>query len=546
MRRWRAGVVVALAAVAAFVTGCVLEPGPGYASGHASPSARASEHGAGPTPTPIPYSSPPPQNSSAVTAVAAPVPLNASTIDALRPERIRNDDLGLQARWVVLPGSGATADFNARIERAVRDGIGERASATGRAYHPAVFPRGAGLGDRTCVPGATALPGAEVLRDPRFGPANGAGTAIVCDVVAAQGPMFGERMRVVQGAGDRVAGDRQSTLYVDVTTGEVADASALWTDAAPLALYDDIVDALGGRDGALVLRTLPPPDAATLDAVRIALADTVPAPDGSLIIALPAGFALPERPNLTLGVQQPRYVAVAPTIANSLTTPFARALMAAAGEPFAPPARDASGFEQIDCALLPCVALTYDDGPSELTPGILDTVRDHHASVSFFAMGEKAGPYGDTMRRALAEGNLVENHTWDHPHLPDIPLAKAKAEIADTQVAIAAATGQTPTIFRPPYGDITPKVLGVAGMAAMLWNVDTLDWQHPDPDTLVARAVDQPAPQSIVLQHDIQQVTADTVSRVYDGLADRGFTIVNLRQLFGGTLPTSGAWRHGP
>ena len=80
----------------------------------------------------------------------------------------------------------------------------------------------------------------------------------------------------------------------------------------------------------------------------------------------------------------------------------------------------------------------------------------------------------------------------------------------------------------------------------MLWDVDTLDWQHPDPDTLVARAVDQPAPQSIVLQHDIQQVTADTVSRVYDGLADRGFTIVNLRQLFGGTLPTSGAWRHGP
>ena len=109
MRRWRAGVVVALAAVAAFVTGCVPEPGPGYASGHASPSARDSDHGLGPSPTP--YSSPPPQNSSVVTAVAAPVPLNASTIDALRPERIRNDDLGLQARWVVLPGSGATADF---------------------------------------------------------------------------------------------------------------------------------------------------------------------------------------------------------------------------------------------------------------------------------------------------------------------------------------------------------------------------------------------------------------------------------------------------
>jgi len=83
----------------------------------------------------------------------------------------------------------------------------------------------------------------------------------------------------------------------------------------------------------------------------------------------------------------------------------------------------------------------------------------------------------------------------------------------------------------------------VAGMPAILWDVDTEDWQHPADDVLLARAVDQPQPGSIVLQHDIQENTARTAPAVYDGLLDRGFTLVNLRQLFGGALPASGVWR---
>ncbi len=86
----------------------------------------------------------------------------------------------------------------------------------------------------------------------------------------------------------------------------------------------------------------------------------------------------------------------------------------AQSQPYVPPAAVPAGRETVDCALLPCVAMTYDDGPSEFTAGILDAASTHHASVTFFSMGEKAARYADVMKRAIAEGNLIENHTWNH------------------------------------------------------------------------------------------------------------------------------------
>ena len=101
-------------------------------------------------------------------------------------------------------------------------------------------------------------------------------------------------------------------------------------------------------------------------------------------------------------------------------------------------------------------------------------------------------------------------------------------------------------MFRPPYGEFTPRVLAAAGMPAILWDIDTNDWQGPADDVLIARAVEQPCAGSIVLLHDVHAVTARTAGAVLDGLLDRGFQLVTVRQLFGGELPTSGSWRRAP
>ncbi|WP_164214156.1 polysaccharide deacetylase family protein, partial [Stenotrophomonas maltophilia] len=72
---------------------------------------------------------------------------------------------------------------------------------------------------------------------------------------------------------------------------------------------------------------------------------------------------------------------------SALVTPFGAALVAQAAAPYQAPAVVPAGHEPIDCRLFPCVALTYDDGPSELTPGILDELAARHAAASFFVLG---------------------------------------------------------------------------------------------------------------------------------------------------------------
>lgn len=514
-RRRAIGVVAVAALAASLLAGCAPEANPSW--------------------TPEPWPRVP------VTVTQAPTALDPARVDSLIGQRVRNDTVGIQARWMRLPGD---APLNARLAQTVRDAI---AAGSAGSYTPQVFPRGAGLGDRACVAGSTTRPASDILGDAGLGPAGGAGTAVACDIVAAQGTFFGERLRVVSASRGQVTADTSITFYTDTASGEVSTADQLWTDAAPAELWADLVMAVRRAHGALSLSAVAPPDDTALAAVRAALAQTVPGPHGTLLITIPAGFTAPELVEIGVtATTEPLAVAISPATSTTLTTRFGTALAGASGVPYAAPAPVAAGLENVDCTLFPCVALTYDDGPSEFTPGILDQVAGHGASVTFFAMGEKAAANASTMVRALAEGNLVENHTWNHPHLPKLTDAQVRKQITDTTAAIASAAGRAPTVFRPPYGDTSPRVQGDAGMAAILWDIDTFDWQGIADDVVTQRAVDGPSPGSIVLQHDIQANTARTAGAVYDGLADRGFTLVNIRQLFGGTLPDRGVWRRGP
>ncbi|GAA1687834.1 hypothetical protein GCM10009808_01030 [Microbacterium sediminicola] len=486
---------------------------------------------------------PPDWPSAPYPVTTAPAPLDAAAVGGLRAERIRNDGVGIQARWALASSQDA---FNARMTAVVTDAIGARESDTGVAYSPQVFDQGAGMADRTCVAGSTLRPAAEILADPALAPAGGSGTAIVCDVVAASGSYLGERVRVVSGDAGTVTHDDATIVYAHLATDEVATAEQLWIEDAEVTLWEGIVAGLRRDAGSLSLATVAPPDEAQAAGIRTALASTVFAPDGAAVITIPAGFTAPELAALGFPpTSEPMVLAVPTDTAASLLTPFGLAVSAAVGSAatFEAPATVTTGFWPVDCTLVPCVAMTYDAGPSSLTPGILDDLAAHNAAATFFALGSRAAANVGTLQRIVAEGSLVENHSWSHPDLTTLTDAQIAAQLGNTTTVLTRDSGQQVTVFRPPYGAYDDTVLEVAGMAAILWDVDTEDWRQPGDDVVIARAVGQPRPGSIVLQHDIQQTTARTASAVYDGLADRGFTLVNLRQLFGGQLPGGGVWR---
>jgi peptidoglycan-N-acetylglucosamine deacetylase len=110
------------------------------------------------------------------------------------------------------------------------------------------------------------------------------------------------------------------------------------------------------------------------------------------------------------------------------------------------------------------VVFTFDDGPGSYTQVLVKELKALHLRAIFFVFGWKAQAYPQVIREELADGDRVENHTWDHPSFtgastdtPALSAAKIRAELAWTDQAIVAAGAPKPTLYRPPFGDINAK-----------------------------------------------------------------------------------------
>lgn len=191
---------------------------------------------------------PPSWEAAAVHLAEAPPGIDAGAAGplaaALTGVRIRNDAVGVQARVSVLPDSPQTAAFNSAVLGRLRAAIDERVAASGVAYSPVASAAGSGMSSRTCEQGSTTRTAGDLLADPAFGPAEGAGTAVACDIVVARGAFIGESVRVVSGTPDAIAADTTVIVYADTAAGEIATADALWADGAAAALAAHVVEAL--------------------------------------------------------------------------------------------------------------------------------------------------------------------------------------------------------------------------------------------------------------------------------------------------------------
>jgi peptidoglycan/xylan/chitin deacetylase (PgdA/CDA1 family) len=171
------------------------------------------------------------------------------------------------------------------------------------------------------------------------------------------------------------------------------------------------------------------------------------------------------------------------------------------------------------------VGLTFDDGPYPATTmALLSALEAGQARATFFIWGEHAVRHPGLLRAVRSAGMWIANHSFTHPHLPQIDKPTAYQEIACTQQAIRQITGCSPTLFRPPYGDTNDRVRadGVSlGLTEVLWTVDSRDWDGASTTEIAATAA-AVQPGGIILMHEGIQNTVDAVPRLLRGLADRG------------------------
>lgn len=181
--------------------------------------------------------------------------------------------------------------------------------------------------------------------------------------------------------------------------------------------------------------------------------------------------------------------------------------------------------------------LTFDDGPTKITPQILDTLKQEQIRAIFFVTGYSVDANPEILKRIAAEGHVIGLHTMTHPVLSDLSQAEQRAEIEPLITKVKELTGITPKYIRPPHGAYNQDLLDLCaelGLIVTNWSNGSLDWEgvdsngYKDPQLVLEAVLEQLHPGSNILMHDTHQHTANAVPMIIKALREKGYQFVTL------------------
>lgn len=184
----------------------------------------------------------------------------------------------------------------------------------------------------------------------------------------------------------------------------------------------------------------------------------------------------------------------------------------------------------------PYIAMTFDDGPhAQLTPKLLDMLKARNIKATFYVVGQNAAEYPDILKRMVAEGHEIANHSWNHTALNKLGAEGLRSQIEKTNAAIVQATGIKPTNLRPPYGAtnaaLNKKLDEQYGLKVILWSVDPLDWKYRNSSRVATQIIQGAHPGAIILAHDIHATTVAAMPEAFDALLAKGYKFVTVSEL---------------
>jgi peptidoglycan/xylan/chitin deacetylase (PgdA/CDA1 family) len=215
--------------------------------------------------------------------------------------------------------------------------------------------------------------------------------------------------------------------------------------------------------------------------------------------------------------------------------PLAKRINRPSSMPAVPPAGVRLSYSQVNTTQ-PVVAMTFDDGPHpSLTPRLLDILKARNIKCTFFVIGRNAKAYPHIIRRMIAEGHEIANHTWSHPSLTSRSDAQIRQELKQSEDALLAIANYRPHLIRPPYGAVNARIKQLMydefGYSTIMWSVDPQDWRRPGVSVVTSRLVNGAHPGAIMLAHDIHPSTIEAMPAMFDQLLAKGYQFVTVSQL---------------
>ena len=187
------------------------------------------------------------------------------------------------------------------------------------------------------------------------------------------------------------------------------------------------------------------------------------------------------------------------------------------------------------------IAITFDDGPSESTPRLLELLAVHQTPATFFMCGKNVRRCPSIARAVAAAGHEIGNHSDSHPHLQFRSPEFIYRELALAQETIRATTDSIPRLFRPPYGVRwfgLRKAQERLGLMGVMWTVIGRDWRWPT-RRIAKLLLGGAGNGAIFCLHDGRTIerepdiraTLDAVDYIIPVLKDRGFGFETVSQI---------------
>jgi peptidoglycan-N-acetylglucosamine deacetylase len=187
------------------------------------------------------------------------------------------------------------------------------------------------------------------------------------------------------------------------------------------------------------------------------------------------------------------------------------------------------------------IALTFDDGPSEMTAELLEYLDRERVTATFFQCGMNVKRLPGIAGQVAAAGHQIGNHTYSHPHLPMKSKRFIDWEFTEAQRTITGEIGIAPMILRPPYGlrwlgmrEVQSKL----SLLCVLWTAIGNDWKWPA-SLIVPHVLKYVSPGGIVCLHDGRDVQKNpdvrammtAVRTIVPILKDRGYSFETVSDL---------------
>ena len=181
------------------------------------------------------------------------------------------------------------------------------------------------------------------------------------------------------------------------------------------------------------------------------------------------------------------------------------------------------------------VAYTFDDGPSNITEKVLDILAKRDVKATFFLVGDNITSSNESiLKRQIAEGHELANHSKTHPDMTELSLDEIKDEIAYTTRRIEQVTGVTPKFFRPPYIAVNQSMYDCINLP-FICGMGNEDWDdNSTVEHRVKAILEGVTPGTIILNHDGENNLAnlEAIPKIIDGLLAEGYEFVTLSRLF--------------